>query len=82
MAWGLGFHHDRRRIRLPVGAGELRSRIYQVAAVEHEHLLETGGWILDVKIDSAAVGKLESHAEFSKKFWVDGDIAHSIARES
>lgn len=82
IARSLGFDHDRRRIRLPVGAGELRSRIYQVAAVEYEHLLETGGWLLDVKIDSAAVGKLESHADFSEKFWVDGDIADSVARES
>ncbi len=54
----VGPHLIRRRVSLPVGAGRLRARLFELGTVVEEHLGENGEWLMDVKIPPASLERL------------------------
>ena len=56
----LGGDRKVRRLRLNAGNGKFRARVYEWAEVRREWLDGEGNWFLDVLMDDATVGRLES----------------------
>ena len=58
----LGLQHVTGRVRLPPGAGRLRSRLHQLEVIRSEHADEEG-WLIDVDIPIAEAEKLAAGAD-------------------
>lgn len=68
----LGRDRKVRRLRLDAGNGKFRARVYEWAEVRREWLDGDGNWFLDVLMDDATVGRLESLRQSEKDLvWMD-----------
>jgi GTP-binding protein HflX len=48
----------RERIRLPIHAGRLRARVFEVSRVVSEHPGDDGEWVMEVEIEQSALRRL------------------------
>jgi GTP-binding protein HflX len=68
----LGGDRKVRRLRLAAGNGKFRARLYEWAEVRREWLDREGNWFLDVLVDDATVGRLDSLRQSEKDLiWMD-----------
>ena len=68
----LGGDRKVRRLRLPAGSGKFRARVYEWAEVRQECLDREGNWLLDVLMDDATAGRLDSLRQSEKDLvWMD-----------
>jgi GTP-binding protein HflX len=68
----LGGDRKVHRLRLPAGSGKFRARVYEWAEVRREWLDGEGNWLLDVLMDDATVGRLDSLCKSEKDLiWID-----------
>ena len=49
---------QRHRLLLPASAGKLRARLFNIGAVENEHIDENGGWIMQVNMETPRLQQL------------------------
>ncbi len=47
-----------QRLRLPAGAGRLRASLFENAVVCEERWLKAGGWLMDIRLEPAALDSL------------------------
>ena len=68
----LGGDRKVRRLRLTAGSGKFRARVYEWAEVRQEWLDGEGNWLLDVLVDDATAGRLDSLRQSEKDLvWMD-----------
>ncbi len=68
----LNVNRKTRQLRLAAANGRCRAKIHEWAEVRKEELEETGHWILEIVIDDAIEGRLNSMQEFQEDFaWMD-----------
>lgn len=62
--------HDRKPLylNLPVTAGQLRAKLFDLGAVRHEDENEKGGWTMEVELEEFRLNKLceEAHLDISQ----------------
>ena len=64
----------RRRLRLPAEAGRLRARIHQrLHVVGESNNNDTGGWVIEVSLESSDVMWLQKQSGFEPDYWVGED---------
>ena len=49
---------QRHRLLLPASAGKLRARLFNIGAVENEHVDASGGWIMQVNMETPRLQQL------------------------
>lgn len=70
----LGGARKMRRLCLTAGSGKFRALVYQWAEVRRECLDGDGNWLLDVLMDNATMGRLDSlHGSEKNLVWIDQD---------
>ena len=70
----MGSDRKARRLRLAAGSGKFRARVYEWTEVQREWLDEEGNLLLDVLLDDATVGRLDSLRKSEKDLvWIDRD---------
>ena len=65
----LGSDRERRILRIPSDRPRLRSVVYRIAKVVDEKVDTEGNWWLELLVDAAAVGRLESQDQFQTGWW-------------
>jgi GTP-binding protein HflX len=61
-----------RRLRLAAESGKFRARVYEWGEVRRERLDGEGNWLLDVLMDDATVGRLDSLSKSENDLvWMD-----------
>jgi GTP-binding protein HflX len=68
-----------RRLRLGAGSGKFRAQIYELAEVRQERVDGKGNWFLDVVMDNATEGRLNSLGQSGGDFaWMDQFDEHDV----
>ncbi|MBL10716.1 MAG: GTPase HflX [Acidiferrobacteraceae bacterium] len=68
----LGEARKSRKLLLFKGGGKFRSKLYDLAEVQEERIDEEGNWLLEILIDPANEGRLNSLRGHGKAFaWLD-----------
>jgi GTP-binding protein HflX len=68
----LGDGRKIRRMRLAAQCGKFRARVYEWAEVRREWLDVDGNWLLEVLMDDATAGRLDSLRQSEKNLvWID-----------
>jgi len=65
----LGRHREHRVLRIPSDRPHLHAAVYRIAEVVNEKVDAEGYWWLELLVDAAAVGRLESQDQFQVGWW-------------
>ena len=65
----LGSNRERRVLRIPTDRPGLRAAVYRIAKVVDEKVDNEGNWCLELLVDAASIGRLETQDQFQTRWW-------------